>query len=159
VRSWRVMTPEHRAQLVSRYRLGAVALVDTLARLPEDYMDRSPAAGGWTPRMIAHHVADAELTGGVRLRRLLAEETPRIESYDQEVYSGRLHYERPLAASKALIAAVTESNAELLESLSEEEWTRAGVHEESGTYTLETWLGIYAEHSHAHAEQVARVLS
>jgi hypothetical protein len=153
------MTPEHRNELVSRYRLGAAALLETLARLPEEYMDRSTEADGWTPRMVAHHVADAELTGAARLRRLVAEESPRIQSYDQEAYARRLHYDRPLAGSVALIAAVTEANAELLESLSDEEWTRAGVHEESGTYTAETWLGVYAGHCQAHAEQVARALS
>jgi hypothetical protein len=153
------MTPEHRNELVSRYRLGAAALLETLARLPEEYMDRSTEADGWTPRMVAHHVADAELTAATRLRRLVAEENPRISGYDQEAYARRLHYDRPLAGSVALIAAVTEANAELLESLSDEEWTRAGLHEESGTYTAETWLGVYSAHCQAHAEQVARALS
>ncbi|MDQ6742160.1 MAG: DinB family protein [Candidatus Dormibacteraeota bacterium] len=153
------MTDEHRTELLSRYRLGAAALLETLARLPEEYMDRSTEADGWTPRMVAHHVADAELTGGARLRRLIAEDSPRIQSYDQDAYAQRLHYERPLSGSLALIAAITESNAELLESLSEEEWARAGVHEERGAYTAETWLTVYAGHCQAHAEQVARVLS
>jgi DinB superfamily len=153
------MTPEHRTELVSRYRLGAAALLETLARLPEEYMDRSPDPDGWTPRMVAHHVADAELTGGERLRRLVAEDRPQIKAYDQETYSRRLHYDRPVASSAALIAAVTESNAELLERLSDEEWTRAGVHEESGAYTVESWLRIYSEHCQAHAEQVARASS
>jgi hypothetical protein len=153
------MTDEHRTELVARYRLGAAALLETLARLPEEYMDRSTEADGWTPRMVAHHVADAELTGAARLRRLVAEDGPRIPAYDPETYARRLHYDRPPAASLALIAAVTQSNVELLESLSDEEWARGGVHEESGAYTAETWLAVYAGHCQAHAEQVARVLS
>lgn len=153
------MTPEQRAQLVSRYRLGAAALLETLSRLPREYVDRATEPDGWTPRMVAHHVADAELTGGARLRRLIAEENPRISAYDQDEYSRRLHYDRPMAASVALIGAVTESNAELLESLSGEEWESSGDHEELGAYTAETWLTIYAGHCQAHAEQVARTLS
>src|ERR1700730_9638222 len=153
------MTNEHRNELVSRYRLGAAALLETLARLPAEYMDRPTEEDGWTPRMVAHHVADAELRGGARLRRLVGEHNPRIQSYDQEAYARRLHYDRPVAGSVALIAALTEANAELLESLSDEEWTAAGVHEESGTYTAETWLGVYASHCQAHAEQVGRALS
>jgi len=153
------MTDEHRTELLSRYRLGAAALLETLARLPEEYMDRATEADGWTPRMVAHHVADAELTAGARLRRLVAEDGPRISAYDPDTYARRLHYDRSPAASVALISAVTQSNAELLESLSEEEWARAGVHEQSGPYTAETWLEVYAGHCQAHAEQVARVLS
>jgi hypothetical protein len=153
------MTPERRAELVSSYRLGASALLETLSSLPREYVDRITEPDGWTPRMVAHHVADAELTAGARLRRLIAEENPRLAAYDQDEYSRRLHYDRPMAASVALIAAVTESNAELLERLSGEEWKRSGVHEELGAYTAETWLTIYAGHCQAHAEQVARTLS
>ena len=153
------MTRDERAELVSRYRLGARALVETLSRLPEGSLDRAPDEDAWTPRMIAHHVADAELTGGARLRRLIAEDSPRLPAYDQEGYARRLHYDRPLEASLALITAVTESNADLLERLSDEEWTRSGLHEERGPYTAETWLTVYAGHCQEHAEQVARGLS
>jgi hypothetical protein len=153
------MTPQERGELVSRYRRGARTFVEALTRLSEADLDRTAEDGGWSARAVAHHVADAELTGAARLRRLIAEDSPRIPPYDPEVYARRLHYERPLAASLALISALTEANAELLESLSPEEWARGGVHEERETYTVESWLAIYAEHSQAHAEQVARTVS
>jgi hypothetical protein len=153
------MTSQERAELVSRYRLGAHAFLETLARLPEGSLDRSSDADAWTPRMIAHHVADAELTAGARLRRLIAEDSPRLVAYDPDGYARRLHYDRPLQASLALISALTDSSAELLERLSDEEWTRSGLHEETGAYTAETWLAVYAGHCQAHAEQVARSLS
>jgi hypothetical protein len=153
------MTSEERAELVSRYRLGARALLETLTRLPEGTLDRTPDADSWTPRMIAHHVADAELTGIARLRRLIAEDSPRLVAYDPEEYARRLHYDRPLQASLALISALTDANAELLDSLGDDEWTKTGVHEEHGAYTAETWLDVYAGHCQAHAEQVARGVS
>jgi DinB family protein len=153
------MTSQQRAELVSRYRLGARAFLKTITRLPEESLDRSPDGDAWTPRMIAHHVADAELTAATRLRRLIAEDAPRLVAYDPDEYAHRLHYDRPLQASLALISALTDSTAELLESMSEEEWTRSGVHEESGAYTAETWLAVYAGHCQAHAEQAAGGLS
>lgn len=153
------MTSEERAELVSRYRLGGRALVETLSRLPEGSLDGAPGEDDWTPRMIAHHAADAELVGGARLRRLIAEDSPQLAAYDQERYARELHYDRPLGASLALISALTESNADLLERLNDEEWTRSGLHEERGPYTPETWLSVYAGHCQEHAEQVARGLS
>jgi hypothetical protein len=153
------MTSHERAELVSRYRRGARALLDTLARIPDATLDRTATDGGWSPRSIAHHVADAELTGAARLRRLIAEEAPRISPYDPDVYAARLHYERPLAASLSLISALTESNAELLDSLSDAEWVREGVHEERGAYSVESWLTVYADHCREHSEQVAGTVS
>jgi hypothetical protein len=40
--------------------------------------------------------------------------------------------------------------------LSEEEWARHGTHSESGDYSVEGWLQIYAVHAHDHAQQILR---
>lgn len=44
--------------------------------------------------------------------------------------------------------------SELLASLSSAELARAGTHPEHGRYGVDTWLEIYAEHAHEHAEQM-----
>ena len=38
--------------------------------------------------------------------------------------------------------------------MTEAEWRREGSHTESGRYTVERWLEIYAAHAHGHAEQI-----
>ena len=43
------------------------------------------------------------------------------------------------------------STTELLRSLDEDDWERSGTHTESGPYSVETWLAIYAAHAHDHA--------
>jgi hypothetical protein len=40
--------------------------------------------------------------------------------------------------------------------MTEEEWVREGTHSESGRYSCETWLEIYAVHAHEHADQIRR---
>jgi hypothetical protein len=45
---------------------------------------------------------------------------------------------------------------QLLRTISEEEWGATGWHTESGLYTAERWLEIYAEHARKHAEQIQR---
>ena len=42
----------------------------------------------------------------------------------------------------------------ILRRLSEEQWRRAGTHSESGSYSVEDWLRIYANHAHDHADQI-----
>ena len=36
------------------------------------------------------------------------------------------------------------------------EWDRAGTHSESGAYSVDKWLQIYAVHAHNHADQIRR---
>jgi hypothetical protein len=51
-------------------------------------------------------MADSEMTSAIRLRRLIAEDAPTIQGYDQEEYAQRLFYgERPIEASTEAVAA------------------------------------------------------
>jgi hypothetical protein len=49
-----------------------------------------------------------------------------------------------------------ETSAQLLERMTDEDWQRVGTHTESGRYTAENWLTIYAVHAHDHAAQIKR---
>ena len=53
-----------------------------------------------------------------------------------------------------MLKAVREASAELLESLTDEEWERGGTHTESGAYSVDDWLRIYAAHAPDHADQI-----
>ena len=94
--------------------------------------------------------------GVALLRRLIAEDDPLIQGYDEPEWARRLHYDRPVDESVAVLRAVRASSLQLLRSLAPEEWDRSGTHSESGPYDIDTWLGIYADHSHEHAAQIER---
>jgi len=144
-----------RRERLERFRSGYEAVVDALAGATDADLDRRPPEG-WSARMVVHHLADSEATAYVRLRRLVAEESPTIGAYDEESFARRLHYERPIAPSLAVLRAVREASLQLLETLDPDEWGRAGTHTESGAYSVEDWLDIYARHPHDHAEQIRR---
>ena len=44
----------------------------------------------------------------------------------------------------------------LLRRLTDADWTKEGRHTESGRYTAEDWLRIYAAHLEGHAQQIER---
>ena len=96
------------------------------------------------------------MTSAIRLRRLLAEDTPQISGYDQEAFARTLHYDRPIAASLEAFRWARVSTAELLERMTEADWARAGTHNEIGRYPVTRWLEIYAEHATKHAAQIRR---
>jgi hypothetical protein len=147
------MDSERRRALIAQYNDGYRVVREALDQLAEKELDARPA-DGWTPREVAHHLADSETTSYLRLRRLLAEDHPIILGYDEEEYARRLHYDRPIASSLEVLRAVRAASAELLETLSEDEWAREGTHSESGRYTMDVWLEIYAAHAHDHAAQI-----
>jgi hypothetical protein len=149
------MEAEHRKQLIHRYRSGHEAVAKALEGITDAELDRS-ASGEWTPRQIAHHLADSEMTSAIRLRRLLAEEKPLIVGYDEAQFAHALTRDRPIAPSIEAMRWARESSVQLLERLTEDEWKRAGTHSESGPYSVEQWLEIYAAHPHDHAAQISR---
>jgi hypothetical protein len=126
-----------------------------LAGITDDELDRAPA-GEWSPRMVVHHLADSETSSYLRLRKLLAETDPVLQGYDEAEWAQLLHYDRPIERSLAVFAAVRDATGELLDQLNDGDWARAGTHTESGAYSVDRWLEIYADHGAAHADQIAR---
>ena len=147
------MTSDRRA-LLERYREGAGEVEAALAGATDADLDRRPVDGGWSARQVAHHLADSETMAYTRLRRLIADDDPVIQGYDEPRWAERLHYERPIGEAVALVRAVRAESLALLEALAPAEWQRAGVHSESGRYSVDGWLRIYASHCHDHAAQI-----
>lgn len=144
-----------RAQVLARFASGADDVIEALAGATDEDLDRH-GPSGWSSRMVVHHLADSESMAYIRLRRLIAEDDPVIWGYDEPEWAERLHYDRPIEPSLAVLGAVRAASLQLMGSLTTDEWARTGTHTESGAYSVELWLDIYAEHSHEHAEQIRR---
>lgn len=145
-----------REDRIERYRQGYPAIAAALEGITPAELDAREAPGEWSPREVVHHLADSEMTSAIRLRLLIAEDHPRIIGYDQEDFTRRLHYDRPIEPSLAAFRAARESTAAILERLTEDDWSRQGTHSESGAYSVTDWLAIYAAHAHDHADQIRR---
>jgi hypothetical protein len=148
------MDAQQRDKLIAQYRDGYAAIAEALLKITPEELDAKPGPNRWSAKEIIHHLADSEMTAGIRLRRLLAEERAQIVGYDQDEFSRRLYYDRPHETSLELFRAVRASTAELLERMQPADWLREGTHSEVGRYTPETWLEIYAAHAHKHARQI-----
>lgn len=154
------MSRLNRDALIRWYREGPAVLADAVARLSERQLDHKPADGGFSAREVVHHTADSEMTSAIRLRRLVAEDSPQFAGYDPDVFAARLHYaSRPVQPSLDAVRAARESTASILAALSEAEWQRAGTHSEMGEYSIDTWLEIYAAHCHDHADQIRQAVN
>ena len=152
------MKAEERQQLIEKYSAGYQEVINALDGFPAESLTAHPIPGKWSAREIVHHLADSESTSAIRLRRLLVEDKPLIQGYDQDQFASKLRYnERDMAPSLEAFRSARATTAQLLSLMSEEEWKREGVHSESGRYTVEDWLAIYAAHAHNHAAQIQRL--
>ena len=152
------MTSDERQKLIAQYKAGYDEVSRNLADFPPDSLTAHPTPGKWSAAEIVHHLADSETTSALRLRRLLVEDHPLIQGYDQDEYAAKLHYtERDMAPALEAFRAARATTAQLLDLMTEEDWKREGTHSESGSYTAEDWLRIYAAHAHNHATQIGRL--
>jgi hypothetical protein len=152
------MTHEERQALISQYASGYEEVARSLEDFPEEQLGAHPLPGKWSAREIVQHLADSEMNSAIRLRKLLTEDSPQIQGYDQETYAARLRYnERDIAPALDALRGARATTAQLLDTMSDADWGRAGTHSESGRYTAEDWLSIYAAHAHNHASQIRRL--
>jgi hypothetical protein len=154
------MDRETRQTLVDAYKDGYRVVAEALAGASDAELDFAPGEGKWSPRQVVHHLADSEMTSAIRLRLLIASDTPIIAGYDQDEFARRLYYaDRPIEASLEAFRAARRTSAEILDRMSEADWLREGTHSEHGRYTVHKWLELYAAHAHGHAGQIRAALA
>jgi hypothetical protein len=144
-----------RKTLIEQYKDGYRAVTESLAGLSDRDLDaRLP--GKWSVREIVHHLADSEMVAAARLRRIVAEDRPGLRATDMAGYARRLFYDRPIQHSLELFRLVRLSTAEILDRMTDVEWSREGVQADGGRFTAEKWLEIFSQHAQTHAEQIRR---
>lgn len=152
------MDRNRRRELIDRYAAGYDEVVRALDGFPDGALTAHPIAGKWSAAEIIHHLADSEMTSAIRLRRLLTDENPVIQGYDQDLFASVFKYnEREIAPSLDAFRAARETTVQILRRMSDDEWNRKGTHTESGEYSVDDWLEIYAAHAHGHADQIRRL--
>ena len=152
------MTPADRRELIAQYEAGFDEVQRALADFPGEQLTAKPLPGKWSACEIVQHLADSEMRAAIRLRQLLTEDRPVIQSYDQEAYAARLNYNaRDIAPALDAFRGARASTAQLLAHMSDDDWAREGTHPDHPRYTADNWLEIYAAHAHDHAAQIRRL--
>jgi hypothetical protein len=155
-----LLTKDERDARIRRYEQGPARLRAALAKVPADAMKWRPGKGKWSVHEVVCHCGDSETNGALRIRYLLGEADPLIVGYDQARWAEVFDYhDAPIEPALATVEAVRANTAALLKRLPEKAWSATGRHTESGSYTAEDWLGIYAEHLEKHSGQIERNLA
>ena len=141
--------------LIDRYAEGPSRLKAALAKVPAEALQWRPKPGEWSAHEVVVHCADSETNATARIRYLAAEADPVIQGYNEAEWARRFDYHsHPIGPALAVVEAVRANTVALLRRLPEDAWQRVGRHTESGTYSAEDWLKIYAEHLEIHSRQI-----
>ena len=130
-------------------------LRDSVARLSDDQLDTPYRDGGWTLRQTVHHLADSHINSLCRFKLALTEdEPPTIKPYAEDRWAELADSRLPVEPSLAIIDGVHARWAAMVEAMSEEDFDRVFIHPETGNWTLEKVLGLYAWHSLHHTAHI-----
>ncbi len=146
------------SELLERFRRGAELVAASTTGAAGAELDYVPAPDKWSIRQIVCHVADAELVGAARFRRIIAEDNPTLVAFDQNAWARNLDYgRRKISQALESFRRIRGESHDLLKDLPEPAFTRAGQHSERGALTLLTLLRLHAEHAENHAAQIREV--
>jgi hypothetical protein len=149
------LTRSERERLIHQYADGPARLEAALAAVPVEARQWRPAPREWSAHEVVCHCADSETNAAARIRYLVCEPEPVVLGYDESAWAVTLDYHgQPLEPALATVRAVRASTALLIRRLPEAAWAREGRHTDSGRYTAEDWLRIYADHLETHARQI-----
>lgn len=130
-------------------------LAAALSGLDDRQLDVPYREGGWTPRQVVHHLADAHMNGFVRFKLALTEDRPPIKTYEEarwaETADGR---DAPAETSLRLLTALHERWIILLESLPEARFACAFRHPQRGVMTIDKAIQLYAWHGIHHTAHI-----
>ena len=149
------LTHSERTSLIQQYADGPQRLRSALATVPSGAIQWRPKPGEWSAHEVVVHCSDSETQSASRIRVLVSERDPLIQGYDEAQWARDFDYHaHPLDVALTTVDAVRANTAALLRRLPEAAWSKVGRHTESGRYTAEDWLTIYAEHLENHARQI-----
>ena len=120
-------------------------------------LDFKPSEKAWSIRQIVCHLADSEAVAIMRLRQVLAEDNPTLQSFNGELWADHLDYaRRKISVVIETFRRLRTENHDLLKELPAEAFSRAGNHTESGRVTVLDLLKGNAGHVEEHVGQIQR---
>jgi len=132
---------------VERFVAGAPAPGEAIRDLTREQLLSFPIPGTWSIQQIVLHLMDTDLIAAYRMKRIIAEDQPALDVYDETRFADRLAYDRQdasLACEAFRLNRLMVGN--LLGGLPEEAFSRVARHPERGEMPLGAFVRLYVHH-------------
>lgn len=180
-----IATPDEMAtlptlHLVMRYRRGVQNLDNRVLQLTERQIDQAflpdAGVGQWPIRVLLGHLADAELFACGRMRRIIGEDGPLVEKWDENAFvdanvynnaekayaeDAETDHARVMAAvggHMAVIHTLRQWTGQWLMTLDESAWERTLMHPQRGAMSLRLIVAYMTWHVEHHAKFLEKKL-
>ena len=150
--------PNRRTEFVQTITDLPAKLREAVNGLNEEQVDTPYRPGGWTVRQTIHHVADSHLNSLIRFKLALTEDKiPTIRPYYEDRWAELADSKLPIDVSLNLIDGLHQRWAALLNSMSDDDFNKKFNHPETGEWTLDGALALYAWHSKHHTAHITKL--
>ena len=132
-------------------------LVAAVKDLSDEQLDTPYRPEGWTVRQTVHHVADSHLNSQIRFKLALTENMPTIRPYYEDRWAELDDSFLPIEPSIKIIEGLHHRWTTLLNTMSDDDFQRKLIHPDSGEWTLEQMLALYAWHGRHHTAHITKL--
>jgi hypothetical protein len=141
--------------LIDQYEADGELPTKAMAGLTRDEMLAHPIPGTWSVQEVILHLLDSDLVGSDRIKRVIAEPTPTLLAYDENLWIKHLGYNSLDAGTACEVFRLNRKiTAAILRQLPDEAFRRTGNHTERGIESLQMLVEGYIEHLQHHLKFV-----
>lgn len=132
--------------VVERYAAGAGLPAAAIAGLSPEQLNQFPVPNTWSIQQITLHLLDTDLIAAYRMKRILAEDRPRLDVYDENAFVRRLYADLDPFAAAEIFRMNRLMMATILRNASDADFGRFALHPEVGELSLSVLLRLYVHH-------------
>ena len=137
--------------VIDRYAAGGPLLVYATSGLAPEHETARVAPGTWSIAELVAHLLDSDLVLADRMKRVIAEDEPILQAFDEKRWIDRLDSQSmPVLEAVNLLAAQRHWMTRILRKCSEADFSRAGLHTEAGRKSLAELVATTVSHLDHH---------
>jgi hypothetical protein len=140
-------------QLINDYAAGPQLLREAVKGMSREQLQARPVAGKWSTLEVVCHIADFEIVGADRIKRVIAEERPTLPDGDENLFAkGLVYHSRELEDELQVIGSIRAQVSRILRTLKDDDFSRIGNHSAAGPMTLAQFVERGAKHITHHVK-------
>ncbi len=149
------VTPELRRQRINVIAELPSRVAAAVAGLNDAQLDTPYRPAGWTVRQTVHHIPDSHMNAYSRIKLALTEdEEVTIKPYYEDRWAELGDSRLPIDASLSILTGLHARWVGLFASMSDDDFAKQYIHPETGKWTLDGALALYAWHSLHHTAHI-----
>lgn len=153
------VTMENVQEWLKEIKTYTIRLRETVESLNDEELNKTYREGSWTVRELVHHIADSQLNMYQRLKLALTAESPTVPEFDQDKWAIQPDTRLPVESSIKMLEGINERIVFLGHHLTEDQLSRAFIHQVNGNITVATKLAKLSWHEEHHLAHIKIALS